>query len=337
MTIGNIQLKHGLLAAPMAGVSDRAYRQVCREAGAEMTVSEMVSAKAICYEMRTKKRDASFSRTAPLASVREDELPHAVQLFGSEAEYLAEAARLIEACAYVGCTATVPPSAIDINMGCPVPKVAGNGEGSALMKDPPLVGRIVRAVADAVKIPVTVKIRAGWDRQHINAAEVAKIAEDAGAAAVTVHARTRADGYAPGILPEVIADVKRAVRIPVIGNGDIFAADDALRMLRETGCDGVMVGRGALGNPWLFAEIVAALEGKPYAPPTKTERLDTALLHVSRIVGDKGEKVGVPEARKYLAWYTKGMYGGAAVRAAIMAAVTFDDLTRAIAPLYREN
>lgn len=336
MKIGQTELKYGLIAAPLAGVSDRAYRQVCRTYGAEMTVSEMVSAKAICYEMRASQKSGALSRTAPLAAVSEAELPHAVQLFGSEPEFLAEAAKRIEDCSYRGCSATVPPTAIDINMGCPVPKVAGNGEGSALMKTPSLAGDIIRAVAGAVRIPVTVKIRAGWDRDHINAVEIAKIAEDAGAAMIAVHARTRADGYTPGILPEVIRDVKNAVKIPVVGNGDIYSAEDAQRMLKDTGCDGIMIGRGALGNPWLFREILCALRGTEFTPPSKAERLDTAVSHVTGIVEDKGEAIGVPEARKYLAWYTKGMYGGAAVRAKIMTAVTLEELKLAIAPLYED-
>ena len=207
ITIGKYELEHGLFLAPLAGVSDRAFRDVCRKAGAEYTVSEMVSAKALCYEQKTKK--ASAIRTAPLASVYQREMPLAIQLFGSEPDFMAEAARMIEACSYQGCTSDTPPAAIDINMGCPVPKIVGNGEGSALMKDPQLAGRIVRAVSDAVKLPVTVKIRAGWDAGSINAPEMAKILEDAGAAAITVHGRTRAQMYAPSSNPHVIAAVKK--------------------------------------------------------------------------------------------------------------------------------
>ena len=254
VTFGNITLPHGLALAPLAGVSDRAFRRVCRACGADLTVSEMVSAKALCYEQR-KKDLKTRSVSGHLASVMKDELPMAVQIFGSEPDFMAEAARMIEANQYLGCESEVPPSAIDINMGCPVKKVTGNGEGSALLKNPALIGEIVTAVVKAVKIPVTVKIRAGWDKDSINAPEVAKIIEASGASMICVHARTREQMYEPGVDRSVIAAVKNAVSIPVLGNGDIYTAADALSMMAETGCDGGMIARGAMGNPWVFSEI----------------------------------------------------------------------------------
>ena len=325
VVFGNIALQNGLALAPLAGVSDRAFRRICRACGADLTVSEMVSAKALCYEQRAKGGKAR-SVTGQLASVMRDELPMAVQIFGSEPDFMAEAARLLEANEYAGRVGEVPPSAIDINMGCPVRKVTGNGEGSALLKSPALVGQIVRAVVSAVSLPVTVKIRAGWDADSVNAPEIAKICQDAGASMICVHARTREQMYEPGVDRSVIAAVKAAVRIPVLGNGDIYCAADALSMMEETGCDGVMIARGAMGNPWIFSEIRAALEGRPYTPPPAAERFEIALKQVQEMISEKGEHVGVAEAKKHLAWYCHGMEGAAAARGRIMQAASFGEL-----------
>ncbi len=318
-------LPHGLALAPLAGVSDRAFRRVCRTLGADYTVSEMVSAKALVYEQRAKGQKER-SVTGHLASVLREEMPMAVQLFGHEPDFMAEAARMLASNDYKGCVSEVPPSAIDINMGCPVRKVTGNGEGSALMKDPRLVSEIVRAVVDAVSLPVTVKIRAGWDRDSINAPEIAKICEDAGAALLCVHARTREQLYEPGVDRSVIAAVKSAVTIPVLGNGDIYTAADALSMMEETGCDGVMIARGAMGNPWVFAEIAAAMDGLNFVLPPAAERFEVALGQVREMIAEKGERVGVAEAKKHLAWYCHGMEGAAAARGRIMQATSYDEL-----------
>ena len=325
VTFGNITLPHGLALAPLAGVSDRAFRRVCRACGADFTVSEMVSAKALCYEQR-KKTAGERSVSGQLASVMRDELPMAVQIFGSEPDFMAEAARMIQANEYVGCMSEVPPSAIDINMGCPVKKVTGNGEGSALLKNPTLIGEIVSAVVKAVSIPVTVKIRAGWDSASVNAPEVAKIIEDAGAAMITIHARTREQMYEPGVDRSVITAVKRAVSIPVLGNGDVYTAADALSMMDETGCDGVMIARGAMGNPWVFSEICAALDGRDYTPPPMAERFEVALEQVREMIAEKGERIGVAEAKKHLSWYCHGIEGAAAARGRLMQATSFDEL-----------
>ena len=325
VTFGNITLPHGLALAPLAGVSDRAFRRVCRACGADFTVSEMVSAKALCYEQR-KKIAGERSVSGQLASVMRDELPMAVQIFGSEPDFMAEAARMIEANEYIGCMSEVPPSAIDINMGCPVKKVTGNGEGSALLKNPKLIGEIVSAVAKAVSIPVTVKIRAGWDSTSINAPEVAKIIEDAGASMITVHARTREQMYEPGVDRSVITAVKRAVSIPVLGNGDIYTAADALSMMEETGCDGVMIARGAMGNPWVFSEICAALDGRDYTPPPMAEKFEVALAQVKEMITEKGERIGVAEAKKHRSWYCHGIEGAAAARGRLMQATSYGEL-----------
>ena len=325
VTFGNITLPHGLALAPLAGVSDRAFRRVCRACGADFTVSEMVSAKALCYEQR-KKDPTVRSVSGQLASVMADELPMAVQIFGSEPDFMAEAARMIEANEYIGCVSEVPPSAIDINMGCPVRKVTGNGEGSALLKNPRLIGEIVTAVARAVKIPVTVKIRAGWDKDSINAPEVARIIEASGASLLTVHARTREQMYEPGVDRSVITAVKQAVSIPVLGNGDIYTAADALSMMAETGCDGVMIARGAMGNPWIFSEIRAALDRKDFTLPPASERFEVALTQVREMIAEKGERVGVAEAKKHLSWYCHGMEGAAAARSRLMQAVSYEEL-----------
>ena len=329
--IGSYTLKHGLFLAPLAGVSDRPFRDICRRHGAEYTVSEMVSAKALCYEQLTKKSDKI--RTAPLASVYTYEMPMAIQLFGSEPEFMARAASLIEEMNYLGCESDTAPAAIDINMGCPVHKVVGNGEGSALMKNPKLAGDIVRAVTQAVKLPVTVKIRAGWDENSKNAPELAKILEDAGASLIAVHGRTRNQMYAPYSDNKIIAEVKKAVSVPVVGNGDIYTAADAIRMLDETDCDGVMIARGALGNPWIFGEITARLEGKGYTMPSKEERLNEALGQIEQMIKEKGELIAVAESRKHLSWYTKGMEGAPRARAEINSAKTLDEMKKILMSL----
>ncbi len=310
--LGETRIENGLVLAPMAGATDRAFREICRERGAELTVSEMVSAKALCYEQLSKK--TGESRTAPLADVYRREEPMSVQLFGSEPSFMAEAAALIESGAYRGRQGDGRAVSVDINMGCPVHKIVSNGEGSALMRDPKLVGDIVKAVSGAVKIPVTVKIRAGWDENSINAPEIAKIAEANGAAAVYVHGRTRKQMYAPSADWSIIADVKRAVKIPVIGNGDVCSAQDARRMVETTGCDGVMIGRGALGNPWIFGELAAACRGEEYNPPDIGERMATALRQLELMTLYKGDFIAAQEAKKHVGWYIKNVRGAAEAR-----------------------
>lgn len=233
---------------------------------------------------------------------------------------------MIEQRSYKGCTSDTAPAAIDINMGCPVRKITANGEGSALMKNIPLAVRIVREVAKAVSLPVTVKIRAGWDKSSVNAPEMAKALEDAGASLICVHARTKEQLYSPGIDLGVIESVKRAVSVPVIGNGDIYTADDALNMMGNTGCDGVMIGRGAEGNPWIFEEIRARLDGREYVAPTLEERFATAISQLEDTVLRKGERVGIAEAKKHMAWYTMGLRDSAAARASIMTATSKEQI-----------
>ena len=314
--IGNTELKNGLFLAPMAGFTDYAFRRICREHGAEYTVSEMVSAKALCYEQIGKKTEY---KTAPLAEVKTEEMPMAIQLFGSEPEFVAEAARMIECGEYRGCISEASPSAIDINMGCPMHKIVGNGEGSALMKNPRLAAEIVNATVKALKhTPVTVKIRAGWDDSSKNAPEMAKMLEDAGASLICVHARTREQMYNPGVDISIIEKVKNAVSIPVVGNGDVYSFDDAKRMIDTTGCDGIMVGRGALGNPWIFEEIAARMGGEEYTAPTPAVAIDTCLYHVELMRKSKGERVASAEIKNHAALYIKGVRGAASIRDSIM-------------------
>ena len=336
LTFGNTVLQHGVMLAPMAGVTDTSFRLLCRRFGAEYTVSEMVSAKALCYEQRSHRKESGASCTAQLARITKEEAPMAVQLFGSEPEFMAEAARLLESGEYRGCASEVAPAAIDINMGCPVRKITGNGEGSALMKTPEVAEAIVWAVRSAVSLPVTVKIRAGWDAEHINAVELARRLEAAGADLICVHARTREQLYTPGIMPEVIAEVKAAVKIPVVGNGDIFSAEDALKMKKDTGCDGVMIGRGAMGHPWIFREIVDALEGKQTPAMSLDERLSVAAEHLDAMLADKGERTGVAEAKKHMAWYISGIPGAAAARGSVMTASSPEEL-RAVLEDFRNG
>ena len=334
-SLGEVKIENGLVLAPMAGATDRAFREICRKHGAALTVSEMVSAKALCYEQMSKKN--AESRTAPLADVYKNEEPMAVQIFGSEPSFMARAAALLESGGYRGRSGDGLPVSIDINMGCPVHKIVSNGEGSALMRDPKLVGEIVKAVSGAVKIPVTVKIRAGWDEKSINAPEIAKIAEANGAAAVFVHGRTRQQMYAPSADWSVIADVKKAVKIPVIGNGDICTAHDAQKMVETTGCDGVMIGRGALGNPWLFSEISSAVRGEEFVPPTLEERIKTALSHLELMRLYKGDFIAGQEAKKHIAWYIKNVRGAAEARRRINESADIEQIKAVICRLTEED
>ncbi len=290
MRIGKIELKTPLALAPMAGVTDLPFRLICRRHGCGMTVSEMVSAKGLLYKN---------VKTTEMLRIAEGERPTAIQLFGSVPQELAEAARMVEASG---------ADMIDFNMGCPVAKIVNNGEGSALMKKPQLAHDILAAMVQAVSIPVTVKFRAGWDADNINAVEIAKAAEAAGVAAVAVHGRTRQQFYEGKADWSVIAAVKQAVQVPVFGNGDIFSVDDGLRMLRETGCDGLMIGRGADGNPWIFSELAAVLAGEQRpAAPTLDVRLQQAAEHLAMLIDYKGEYVAVKEMRRHISAYLKGM------------------------------
>lgn len=302
--LGNIFLKDPLILAPMAGVTDKVYRTICRQMGADMLVSEMISAKGMHY---------NDLKTAVLAEINKDSTPSAVQIFGSDPEIMAEAAVKLEKGDYKGFSGELPV-AIDINVGCPVNKIVSNKEGSALMKNPRLVGDIVKEVSEATSLPVTVKIRAGWDENSVNAVEIAEIAEKNGAKMITVHGRTRSEMYEPPVRHSVIADVKRAVSVPVIANGGVFTPEDAVRMYELTGCDGIMIGRGAEGNPFIFKMIKDAVMGNPVVPPTPREKVNMALYHVGKMVEDKGEYMAIREARKHVAWYLKGIRNSAALR-----------------------
>lgn len=313
MRIGSVTLGGYAALAPMAGAADRAFRELCMSFGAGYCVSEMVSSKGIAYHS---------AKSAELMESSALEHPCGVQLFGTEPGTMADAARF---------SLRYHPDIVDINMGCPAPKIAGSGSGSALMRDPALCGRIIRAVVDAVDIPVTVKMRTGYDGEHINAVEIARIAEDCGAAAVTVHGRTRDQFYAPPVNYDVIRDVKRAVQIPVIGNGDVTDALSAKRLYDDTGVDYIMIGRGALGNPWIFRDVNAYMsEGRLPDPPDRDERMDVLHRHVSRIVELKGERVGMREARKHAAYYIKGFPNAAGLRNLAFTMETLDDLNRLI-------
>ena len=308
LKIGNVELENNLILAPMAGVTDLPFRLLCKEQGCGLMYTEMVSAKAILYKNRN---------TGPLMEVRPEEEPVALQLFGSDPEIDSDIAAQVE---------DGPYAFIDINMGCPVPKIVNNGEGSALMKNPKLVEEILTALVKKVKKPVTVKFRKGFDDDHINAVEIARIAESCGVSAVAVHGRTRAQFYSGKADWDIIRQVKEAVKIPVIGNGDIFTPEDAKRMLYETGCDGLMIARGAKGNPWIFSRTLHYLEtGELLGPPDKEELKETILRHAQLQIQFKGEYLGLCEMRKHLSWYTVGLPHSSSLRNDVNQTETWED------------
>ncbi len=313
INIGGVQIEKTAALAPMASVADRAYRLMAKEYGAAYVVGEMASCKGLCYSDR---------KTAELLTSTETEHPMAVQLFGAEPEFMAAAVKITE---------KYNPDIIDINAGCPMPKIVGGGAGSALMKTPKLFGELVKAAVSATDIPVTVKIRKGWDESSVNAVEMAKIAEEYGAAAVAVHGRTKAQLYSGTADWDIIRDVKQAVSIPVIGNGDVSSPELCKKMYEYTGCDLVMIGRGSYGRPWLFGQIKDCFEGKPVRPePSFEEKLKIMRRHIGLLVDDKGEKVGMKEARRHASWYLKGMNGAARFRNLCGTLNTLDDLERLI-------
>lgn len=320
LKIGNVEMQNPLVLAPMAGVTDLPFRLLCKEQGCGLMYTEMVSAKALLYKNRNTK---------PLLETRPEEEPVAVQLFGSDPEIMSEMALQLE---------EGPYAIIDVNMGCPVPKIVNNGEGSALMKDPKLVEQILTALVKAIDKPVTVKIRKGFDDDHVNAVEIAKIAEACGVAAVAVHGRTRAQYYSGQADWDIIAQVKDAVKIPVIGNGDVDSPEKAKAIVEQTGCDGVMIGRAAEGNPWIFREVVSYLEnGTIPARPTNREKREMILRHAALQLEYKGEYTGVREMRKHLSWYTVGMPHSAHFRQTINTMEKMDELIRGVQEIFPDE
>ncbi len=306
-------MENNIILAPMAGVTDLPFRLLCSEQGAGLAGMEMVSAKAILYGNKN---------TEELLAIHPEEGPVSLQLFGSDPKIVSEMAKRIE---------ERPFAFLDINMGCPVPKIVNNGEGSALMREPELAGKIIAATVKAIGKPVTVKIRKGFDAEHVNAVEMAKIAEAAGAAAVAVHGRTREQFYSGQADWEIIAKVKEAVSIPVIGNGDVTDGETAAKLLMETGCDGVMIGRAARGNPWLFRQVIAYLEdGRKLLPPAIEEKKKMILRHAALQLETKGEYTGIREMRKHLSWYTVGMPGSAKFRQRVNLVERFEEIVELV-------
>lgn len=316
LKIGNVELENRYILGPMAGVTDLPFRLLCREQGAGLLCMEMVSAKAILYNNRN---------TEQLLTIHPEERPVSLQLFGSDPKIMSEMAKRIE---------ERPFAILDINMGCPVPKVVKNGEGSALMKEPKLVYEIVSAMVKAIEKPVTVKIRKGFDDDHVNAVEIAKIIEEAGAAAVAVHGRTREQYYSGTADWDIIRQVKEAVSIPVIGNGDVTSPQKAEELVRQTGCDGVMIARGAQGNPWIFSEMTAYEQtGEVPAGPDKDEVRKMMLRHARLQLEYKGDYLGIREMRKHVAWYTKGIPKAARLREKINAVESYEELENLLTSL----
>ena len=317
LKIGNVTLENPLILAPMAGVTDLPFRLLCKEQGVGLIGMEMVSAKAIYYKNKN---------TESLLEIDPKETPVSLQLFGSDPKIMSEMAKQIE---------ERPFSILDINMGCPVPKVVNNGEGSALMKNPKLVGEIVSAVAGAIKKPVTIKIRKGFDEENINAVEIAKVAEQAGAAAIGIHGRTREQMYSGKADWEIIAKVKDAVKIPVLGNGDVRDAKSAQKMFQETGCDGVMIARAAQGNPWIFREILYEMEtGLTREKPTPQEIRNMIIRHAGLLLEFKGEYTAIREMRKHISWYTTGLPGSAKFRGRMNEMETMEQLVNTVDELF---
>ena len=306
-----------IFLAPMAGVSDLAYRKIARKYGADVCVSEMVSSKAICFKDK---------KTALIAHIEPWDTPIGIQIFGHEPEVMAECAYLISNALYEHRKNDLVPDFIDINMGCPARKIVTSGDGAALMKDPQLCGKIVSACVKKSKVPISVKIRAGWDKNSINCEEVAKICEYNGASALTIHARTREQMYEPSANWKIIKQVKESVKIPVIGNGDIFSAQDAINMFESTRVDSIMVGRGAMGNPYIFDEIKCLLSGKSYTPPSVSEKIETIKEHINLLVLEKGEHIGICEARKHVSWYLRGISGVGKARLRVNQAKTLEEM-----------
>lgn len=307
MNIGSFSVPHGIFLAPMANVTDHAYRAICVSYGAECVCTELISSKAVCYGDR---------KTDLLATLHEDERPAAIQIFGHEPETMAKAAYLLQ---------KFSPAFIDLNFGCPMPKLVNNGDGSAVMRDPALCGRIVREVQNAIDVPVTVKIRKGDDDARVNAVEVARICEANGASAVFVHGRTRAQLYSGRADRALIGEVKRAVSVPVIGNGDIDSVESAEDMYARTGCDGIMVGRGAYGAPWLFRALVCHAEGRPYTPPDNAEIRSVLYRQIRLLEEDRGPRA-LLEMRKHLSHYCRGKTGSARLRERINSVSTREEL-----------
>ena len=313
LTIGNVKLSNPLILAPLAGITDLPFRLLCKEQGAGLVCMEMISAKAIAFHNRN---------TEKLMQIAQGEGPVSLQLFGSDPEIISRIAKEIE---------DRPFDILDINMGCPVPKIVRNKEGSALMKEPKLVEQIVSKTVKAVKKPVTIKIRKGFDDEHINAVEIAKIAEASGAAAVAVHGRTREQYYSGKADWEIIRKVKESVRIPVIGNGDVDSPAKAKALIEETGCDGIMIGRAARGNPWIFHQIRTYLEtGETIAPPSVRELKEMMLRHARMQMDYKGDYTGIREMRKHISWYTAGYPHSARLRAQINSVESFEELEQLI-------
>lgn len=309
MKIGNVELKNKVFLSPMAGVTDLPFRLICKEQNCGMLYTEMINGKALCYDDENTKK---------MLKIEDEEHPVAVQIFGSDPEFMGRAAEIMNA---------YPNEILDINMGCPAPKVVKNGDGSALMRNPKLAEEVLKSVVKNSTKPVTLKIRKGWDDNSVNAVEMAKIAEASGISALAIHGRTREQYYSGKADWDIITEIKNAINIPVIGNGDVFTVEDARNMLDKTGCDAIMIGRGAQGNPWIFKRINHYMEtGEILPAPTLEEKINTAVKHLNLAVREHGEYVAVREMRKHIAWYLKGLKGSAKVRDEINKITSYEEV-----------